>query len=101
MSMLRSKIPPLRVARLSKRSQYLISETVVLFFGLAACEVVLSQPGSMHWATLVPCMLGYLAAFSLLVTTRCEKCDEPVGREGKRLVAVPHSHCTKCGHSLG
>jgi hypothetical protein len=101
MSMLRSKIPPLRVARLSKRTQFLVSETVVLFFGLSACEVVLSQPGSMHWATLVPCMLGYLAAFSLLLTTRCETCDEPIGREGKRLVAVPHTHCTRCGSSLG
>ncbi len=101
MSMLRSKIPPLRVTRLSKRSQYLFSETLVLMFGLTACEVVLSKPGNMHWSLVVPCVLGYVAAFSLMLTTRCERCDEPLGRDGKRLVAVPHTHCTKCGHSVG
>jgi len=101
MSLLRSKIRSIRIPRISKRSQYFVSVSAVLFFGLSACEVVLSQPGRMNWATLVPCMLGYFSAFALLLTTRCENCDEPVGRKGKRLVAVPHSHCTRCGTSLG
>jgi len=98
--MLRSKIPLLRLSRLGKRGQYLISETLVLGFGLSACQVFESNPGHVHWGALIPCMFGYLASFALLLTTRCDNCNEPVGREGKRLVAFPHSHCDHCGTDL-
>jgi hypothetical protein len=98
--MLRSKIPSLRRSRLGKRGQYLISETLVLAFGLSACRVFESSPSHIRWSALVPCMFGYLASFALLLTTRCDNCNEPVGREGKRLVAFPHSHCERCGADL-
>ena len=98
--MLRSKIPPLHLSRLSKRAQFLFAETLVLVFGLATCELFLSNPGRTPWSALVPCFFAYLASFALLLTTRCDSCNEPVGREGGRLVAVPHTHCTRCGTSL-
>ena len=99
--MLRSKIPPLHLARLGKRTQYVLAETMTLLFGLAACQVFQSAHGYVLWSAIVPCLLGYLAAFSLVLTTRCDNCNEPVGREGKRLIAMPHTHCTRCGTSLG
>ncbi|MBV9331739.1 MAG: hypothetical protein JOZ55_09330 [Alphaproteobacteria bacterium] len=98
--MLHTRIPTLRLSRLGKRSQYLISETLVLAFGLATCQVFQTSAGHVHWNALFPCFLGYLAAFALLLTTRCDNCNEPVGREGKRLVAFPHSHCERCGADL-
>ena len=98
--MLQSKIPSLRRSRFGKRAQYLFSETLVLIFGLAACQVFEASPTHIEWAALVPCMFGYIAAFSLLLTTRCDNCNEPVGRQGKRLVAFPHAHCQRCGASL-
>lgn len=98
--MLRSKIPSLRVSRFGKRAQYLFSETLVLIFGLAACQVFEASPTHIRWAALVPCMFGYLASFALLLTTRCDNCDEPVGRDGKRLLAIPHANCQRCGASL-
>jgi len=97
---LHSKIRSLRLSRFGKRTQYLFSETLVLIFGLAACQVFESSPVRIAWAALVPCMFGYLASFALLLTTRCDNCNEPVGRQGKRLVAFPHAHCQRCGASL-
>jgi hypothetical protein len=45
-------------------------------------------------------MIGCMASFLLMLTTRCDNCDEPVGREHGRLVAIPHTHCERCGHDL-
>ena len=98
--MLRSKTGSLRLSRFGKRAQYLFSETLVLIFGLAACQVFESEPTHIQWAALVPCMFGYLASFALLLTTRCDNCNEPVGREGRRLIAFPHANCQRCGASL-
>jgi hypothetical protein len=98
--MLRLRIAALRLSRFGKRAQYLFSETLVLIFGLGACQVAEASPTHFQWAALVPCMLGYLASFALLLTTRCDNCNEPVGRLGKRLVAFPHANCQRCGASL-
>jgi hypothetical protein len=98
--MLRSKIPPFRLARASKRTQYVLAETFVLLFGFAAAMVIEASHGVMLWSVVVPCISGCLASFALMLTTRCETCGEPLGREGKRLIAVPHSHCSKCGRSV-
>jgi hypothetical protein len=98
--MIRSKIPSLRLSRLGKRAQYLFSETLVLIFGLAACQVVEASHTHFEWAALVPCFFGYLAAFALLLTTRCDNCNEPVGRQGKHLIAFPHAHFQRCCASL-
>lgn len=99
--MLRSKIPPLHLSRLSKRTQYIFAETLVLIFGLTTCQLFLTNPARVLWSALIPCFLGYLASFALLLTTRCDACNEPVGRERGRLLAVPHSHCARCGSNLG
>ena len=96
--MLRSKLPPLHFSKVSKRSQFLLCETMVLLFGIAACT--LFQGHAVRWAAVIPCMIGYLASFSLMLTTRCDHCNEPVGRERGRLVAVPHTHCERCGNDL-
>lgn len=96
--MLRSKLPTLRFSRISKRSQFLLCETMVLVFGVAA--TTLFEGGKILWSPLIPCMVGCLASFLLMLTTRCEKCDEPVGRDGRRLAAIPHTHCSRCGADL-
>ena len=98
--MLRSRIPSLRLSRLTKRGQYLFSEALVVILGLTTCQLFLSRPDQISWSVLIPCFMGCLASFALLLTTRCDACDEPVGREGRRLVAIPHTHCTRCGTSL-
>jgi hypothetical protein len=96
--MLRSRLPSFHLARISKRSQFLFCETFVILFGVAACT--LFEGGVIRWASLVPCMVGCMASFLLMLTTRCDNCDEPVGRERGRLVAIPHTHCERCGHDL-
>jgi|SRR5579871_3323167 len=98
--MLRSKIPSLHLSRFSKRAQYLFAEGLVVVFGLTTCQLFLNQPEHVSWGVLVPCFMGYLASFALLLTTRCDSCNEPVGRERGRLVALPHTHCTRCGTNL-
>lgn len=96
--MLRSKLPSLRFSRISKRSQFLLCESMVLLFGVAAST--LFEGGRILWSPLIPCMVGCLASFMLMLTTRCPKCDEPVGRDRGRLVAIPHTHCARCGTDL-
>lgn len=96
--MLRSKLPSLNFRRISKRSQFLVCETMVLLFGVAAST--LFQSGHVLWSPLIPCMIGCFASFLLMLTTRCDKCDEPVGRDRGRLVAIPHTHCDRCGSDL-
>jgi hypothetical protein len=98
--MRRSSIPSLRLSRFGKRAQYLVSETLVLIFGLAACQVFETDQTHIQWAAIIPCIFGYLASFALLLTTRCGNCGEPVGRNGKRLMAFPHANCQRCGASL-
>jgi hypothetical protein len=96
--MLRSKRPALYLPRLGKRSQFLLFETFALIFGVSACQ--LFGPSSVRWAALIPCIVGGGASFLMVLTTRCEACNEPVGREAGRLVAVPHTHCSRCGSDL-
>ncbi len=96
--MLRSKLPTLRLSHISKRSQFLLCETLVLLFGIAACT--LFERGGVRWAPLIPCVIGCFASFLLMLTTRCDNCDEPVGRDRGRLAAIPQSHCDRCGTDL-
>jgi hypothetical protein len=96
--MLRSKLPSLRFSRIGKRSQFLLCETLVLLFGVSACT--LFEGGVIRWAPLIPCMIGCFASFLLMLTARCDNCDEPVGRDRGRLAAIPRTHCDRCGSDL-
>ena len=80
--------------------QFLVSETFVLLFGYATAQFFVTTPGHIRWSAVIPCILGSLASFALMLTTRCDACEHPVGRDGKRLVAVPSTRCEHCGGSL-
>ena len=87
------------LARLGRRSQFFLFETFVLIFGLAAAQLI--DGTRTRWTALFVCMTGYALSFLMLLTTRCERCAEPVGLKSGRLVALPYAHCTKCGADLG
>ena len=96
--MLRSKLPALPLSRISKRSQFLLCESLVLAFGMSS--TTLFEGGVVRWAPLIPGMIGCFGSFLLMLTTRCDTCDEPVGRDHGHLMAIPHTHCTRCGRDL-